>query len=102
MENPFAFNNYVTGEAFCNRKKELTDLLMSMKGSQNVLLYSHRRIGKSSLIRQAFHEINKQKALSSLMRKEIITKNGNYRIQDILFKKWLEKTLLLEHLRDKR
>jgi len=33
------------------------------------------------------------KALSSLLRKEIIVKNGKYLIQDIVFKKWLQKTL---------
>jgi hypothetical protein len=35
------------------------------------------------------------KALSSLMNKEIIVKNGKYTIQDIVFKKWLQKTLLV-------
>ena len=35
------------------------------------------------------------KALSSLLKKEIIVKNGNYQIQDVLFKKWLQKTLSL-------
>jgi hypothetical protein len=57
MQNPFAYSNYVTGDSFCNRKKELSDLLRYIKGSQNVLLYSHRRYGKSSLIRQVFREI---------------------------------------------
>ena len=57
MKNPFAYSNYVTGESFCNRKKELRELLKYIKGSQNVLLYSHRRYGKSSLIQQAFREI---------------------------------------------
>jgi len=57
MQNPFAYSNYVTGESFCNRKKELSELLKYIKGSQNVLLYSHRRYGKSSLIRQIFREI---------------------------------------------
>jgi len=57
MKNPFAYSNYVTGESFCNRKKELSELLRYIKGSQNVLLYSHRRYGKSSLIRQVFREI---------------------------------------------
>jgi AAA+ ATPase superfamily predicted ATPase len=57
MQNPFAYSNYVTGESFCNRKKELSDLLRYIKGSQNVLLYSHRRYGKSSLILQVFREI---------------------------------------------
>ncbi len=57
MKNPFAYSNYVTGESFCNRTKELSELLRYIKGSQNVLLYSHRRYGKSSLIRQVFREI---------------------------------------------
>ena len=35
------------------------------------------------------------KALGSLMKKEIIVKNGTYLIQDIVFKKWLQITLLI-------
>ncbi len=57
MQNPFAFSNYVTGESFCNRKRELSELLKYIKGSQNVLLFSHRRYGKSSLIWQVFRNI---------------------------------------------
>lgn len=57
MQNPFAYSNYVTGESFCNRKKELSELFGYVKGSQNVLLYSHRRYGKSSVIQQLFQEI---------------------------------------------
>ncbi len=60
MRNPFAYSNYVTGESFCNRRKELSELLRYITGSQNVLLYSHRRYGKSSLIRQAIREIKEQ------------------------------------------
>ncbi len=60
MQNPFAYSNYVTGESFCNRRKELSELLRYIKGSQNVLLYSHRRYGKSSLIRQIFREIKEK------------------------------------------
>ena len=57
MKNPFVYSNYVTGNSFCNRSKELSELMKYIKGSQNVLLYSHRRYGKSSLIRQVFHDI---------------------------------------------
>jgi len=35
------------------------------------------------------------KALSTLMNKEIVVKNGKYAIQDVVFKKWLQKTLSL-------
>jgi hypothetical protein len=34
------------------------------------------------------------KALSTLTTKEIIAKNGNYQIQDVVFKKWLQKNLM--------
>lgn len=63
MQNPFAFSNYVTGESFCNRNKKLSELLKYIKGSQNVLLFSHRRFGKSSLIQQVFSKI-KEKGLN--------------------------------------
>jgi len=71
MENPFAFSNYVTGESFCNRREELSRLLNYIQGSQNVLLFSHRRFGKSSLIRQAFLEIKKKKFNIGTMHVEL-------------------------------
>ncbi len=60
MENPFNYSHVVTGSSFCNRKKEQADLLEFIKASQNVLLYSHRRTGKSSLIKQVFLNIKQQ------------------------------------------
>ena len=71
MENPFAYSNYVIGESFCNRKKELSELLGYIKGSQNVLLYSHRRYGKSSLIRQVFSEIEEKNLNIGAMHVEL-------------------------------
>ncbi|MBL7174445.1 MAG: ATP-binding protein [Desulfobacteraceae bacterium] len=71
MQNPFAYSNYVTGDSFCNRKKELSDLLRYIKGSQNVLLYSHRRYGKSSLIRQVFREIKGENLTIGAMHVEL-------------------------------
>jgi len=35
------------------------------------------------------------KALTSLVNKEIIVKSGNYQILNIIFKKWLQRTLSL-------
>ncbi|MBU8849375.1 MAG: ATP-binding protein [Desulfobacterales bacterium] len=60
MKNPFTYSNIVTGPYFCNRKKEQDDLLEFIRASQNVLLYSHRRTGKSSLIKQVFLNIKHQ------------------------------------------
>jgi hypothetical protein len=71
MQNPFAYSNYVTGESFCNRKKELSELLTYIKTSQNILLYSHRRYGKSSLIHQAFNIIKAKKLNIGAMHVEL-------------------------------
>jgi len=61
MKNPFTYSNFVIGPSFCNRIKEQKELLEFITASQNVLLYSHRRTGKSSLIKQVFQNIKKQK-----------------------------------------
>jgi len=61
MENPFSFTGIVKGDAFCNRKTEQMELLKFIKGSQNVLLYSHRRYGKSSLIYKLFTRLERQR-----------------------------------------
>ncbi len=50
MNNPFDFSGIVTGQAFCNREQEIADLSHYLQGRQNVLLYSHRRYGKTSLV----------------------------------------------------
>ena len=71
MENPFAYSNYVTGDSFCNREKEIVQMRKYVKGSQNVLLYSHRRQGKSSLIRQVFREIKNKKLKIGTMHVEL-------------------------------
>ena len=56
MKNPFSFSGIVEGPAFCNRAKEQADLRKFIENSQNVLLYSHRRFGKTSLINRVFAE----------------------------------------------
>ncbi len=61
MENPFSYSEYVTGEAFCNRGAEQKDLIYYAQNSQNVLIYSHRRMGKTSLVHQVIHRLKKAK-----------------------------------------
>ena len=56
MKNPFSFSGIVEDPAFCNREKEQTDLTRFIGNSQNVLLYSHRRFGKTSLINRVFKD----------------------------------------------
>lgn len=61
MKNPFSYTAIVTGAAFCNRKIEITDLTNFIKNSQNVLIFSHRRYGKTSLIFNVFKKAQRQK-----------------------------------------
>jgi AAA+ ATPase superfamily predicted ATPase len=59
--NPFSHSGIVTGEAFCNREKELSDLAYLAAHSQNALLFSHRRMGKTSLIYQLMQTLKKKR-----------------------------------------
>lgn len=46
------FGQSVSGEYFCNRVKEQSDLAAYMRSGQNVFIYSYRRLGKTSLVKQ--------------------------------------------------
>jgi len=61
MDNPFSYSDYVTGDAFCNREIEQKDLIYYARHSQNVLLYSHRRMGKTSLLHRVIQRLIKMK-----------------------------------------
>jgi AAA+ ATPase superfamily predicted ATPase len=61
MKNPFSYTGIVRGDAFCNRQIEQKELLGFINASQNVLLYSHRRFGKSSLIYKLFSRLERQR-----------------------------------------
>ena len=64
MTNPFQYGNVVSEEAFCNRRKELTEIVRVMENGGRAFIYSERRMGKTSLVKLA---------LSKLPRKEYIT-----------------------------
>lgn len=49
MKNPFTLG-IVRREDFCNREKELEDLLRSARNGNHTVLYAPRRFGKSSLV----------------------------------------------------
>lgn len=57
MENPFLFGNVVKGDYFTNREEELKTLTLDLSSGQNVLLFSPRRYGKTSLIIRVLDEL---------------------------------------------
>lgn len=50
MENPFKFGMVVRGMDFCDRQKEMTELIQIINSGMSVTLISPRRYGKTSLI----------------------------------------------------
>ena len=61
MDNPFTHSRVVTGESFCNRQQEIKDLTYYVQNNQTVLLYSHRRTGKTSLIFELMGKLKKMR-----------------------------------------
>jgi len=71
MENPFSYTNIVAGDSFCNRQKEKDELLSFIKNSQNILLYSHRRYGKTSLIFEVFKKVRRKRPKINTMHVDL-------------------------------
>jgi len=63
MANPFRYGGVVGKGAFCNRNQEVKDLLGAMADGQRLFLYSERRLGKTSLVRQALAKLPKERYL---------------------------------------
>ena len=57
MENPFSFTSFAKSPVFCNRVSEQAELKKLIRSFQNILIYSHRRLGKSSLILKVFEDL---------------------------------------------
>ena len=52
--NPFVYEEFATGELFCGRNSEIKTMVRYISDSKNMLLYSKRRFGKSTLINELF------------------------------------------------
>lgn len=57
MTNPFQYGNVVAGEAFCNRRTELRELQRAVENGAKVFVYSERRLGKTSLVRNVLDSL---------------------------------------------
>lgn len=60
MQNPFVYGQEVSGEAFCDRSKEIKEILTDIRSGQNIIIYSPRRYGKTSLIKEALRKAKKE------------------------------------------
>jgi len=57
MANPFTYGGVVGNAAFCNRVQELADLRQMMLSAGRCFVFAERRMGKTSLIRQALAKL---------------------------------------------
>lgn len=63
--NPFLYHNFCCGSHFCFRDNELQKLDQLINNNSNILLYSKRKFGKTSLINEFFNnKINKEEYLT--------------------------------------
>lgn len=60
MDNPFVYGKEVFGPAFTDRAEEFKELTRDLKHGQNVIIYSPRRYGKTSLIKKVLASLKKQ------------------------------------------
>jgi uncharacterized protein len=58
--NPFLYGRTVSGSAFIDREEEIKGITASLERGQSVILFSPRRYGKTSLIKQALSHLEKR------------------------------------------
>ena len=61
MKNPFVYGEEVSGKAFWNRTKEIKELIRDIQNGQNVIIFSARRYGKTSLIKTVIEKVSVRK-----------------------------------------
>ena len=77
MPNPFKYGVIVTGEDFADREKELKLLVKELTSGQNILLYSPRRYGKSSLMMMVLELLQKKGIMTALIDFTFSCSKGN-------------------------
>lgn len=67
MKNPFKYGKVVTGGDFADRENEVKQLVNDLVSGQNIILYSPRRYGKTSLIMRVLEILNERNFITSFI-----------------------------------
>jgi hypothetical protein len=63
MSNPFRYGGTVDEEHFCNRRREVADILRTVQNAGRMFVYAERRSGKTSLIRLVLARLPRKKCI---------------------------------------
>ena len=58
--NPFLISGYHSPEFFCDREQETAKIIDALHNGRNITLIAPRRMGKTGLIRHAFHHLKQE------------------------------------------
>ena len=75
INNPFILYGYESEEFFCDRKEETKQLLQLLENGNNVALIAPRRIGKTGLIENLYHQSKIRKKYYTFLIDIYATKN---------------------------
>jgi hypothetical protein len=60
MLNPFSYGGIATGDGFCGRCQEITDLKRAIENHERLFVFGERRLGKTSLVLFALAQLPKR------------------------------------------
>jgi hypothetical protein len=85
--NPFLFGKAVSGSSFVNRQREIKDVCSSLERGQSIIIFSPRRYGKTSLIKQVITTLSARGILVfylDLYRVTTLEQFGRYYSQTVI------------------
>ena len=93
VRNPFLVEGYVSPEYFCDRVDETAQLTRHLTNGCNVALIAERRLGKSGLIKNCFHQPQIRQDYYTFYVDIYETKNLAELVYDRFMAQWL-KTMI--------
>jgi len=90
MDNPFAYGKEVSGRFFTDREEETVELLRDLKRGQNVIIYSPRRYGKTSLIKKVLESLRKDGMITIYI--DLYKATSKQKLIDVFAKSVAEQT----------
>lgn len=97
LENPFIYEGYERPDYFCDRTVETEELISNLQNGRNTTLISPRKVGKTGLIKHAFHQIKQQNKDAVCIYLDIFHTQNQYD-----FIQELGRAIIEEKMLDKR